>query len=89
MISHFFAGECTERGRPVKALRCAPTAARRTKKRAGLTRLPLRSVCFQPSKKCEVKMGSGTGERAQRAIAVFVFAFPVRCVSVRESASHP
>ena len=29
VISHFFAGECTERGRPVKALRYAPTATRR------------------------------------------------------------
>ena len=27
--SHFFACECTERGRPVKALRYAPTATRR------------------------------------------------------------
>src|SRR3954447_14746217 len=35
-------------------------------------------------------MGSknGSQERAQRAIAVFVFALPVRCVSVRESASR-
>jgi hypothetical protein len=33
VISHFFAGECTERGRPVKALRCAPPAdaAQRTR----------------------------------------------------------
>jgi hypothetical protein len=29
VISHFFAGECKERGRPVKALRFAPTATRR------------------------------------------------------------
>ena len=29
VISHFSAGECTERGRPVKALRFAPTATRR------------------------------------------------------------
>jgi hypothetical protein len=29
VISHFFAGECTERGRPVKALRYASTATRR------------------------------------------------------------
>jgi len=28
-ISHFFLWECTERGRPVKALRFAPTAIRR------------------------------------------------------------
>ena len=28
-VSHFSAGECTERGRPVKALRFAPTATRR------------------------------------------------------------
>ena len=33
MISHFFAGECTERGRPVKALRFAPTATRRKERR--------------------------------------------------------
>jgi len=31
VISHSFAGECTERGRPVKALRFAPTATRRKK----------------------------------------------------------
>jgi hypothetical protein len=30
-ISHSSAGECTERGRPVKALRFAPTATRRKK----------------------------------------------------------
>jgi hypothetical protein len=28
-ISYFVAGDCTERGRPVKALRFAPTATRR------------------------------------------------------------
>ena len=41
-------GECTERGSRVKPLRFAPTAARRTKKRAGLTRLPL-SLCLLPA----------------------------------------
>src|ERR1700688_3533185 len=42
-FSHFFAGERTERGRPVKALRFAPTADAARTKRAALTRLPLRS----------------------------------------------
>jgi hypothetical protein len=49
-ISHFFAEECTERGSRVKGLRCASMNA--AKNAAPLTHLPLRSVCFQPSKKC-------------------------------------
>ena len=64
MISPFFAGECTERGSRVKGLRFAPMNAQ---KRAPLTRLPLRSVCFQPSKKCEKKWEPGQREsRATR-----------------------
>jgi hypothetical protein len=47
VTSHFSVGDCTERGRQVKALRCAPTAEAARKKRAGLTRLPLRS-CVAP-----------------------------------------
>jgi hypothetical protein len=40
----FFRRECTERESRVKPLRFAPTAnAARCKRRAGLTRLPLRS----------------------------------------------
>src|SRR5271165_2602919 len=42
-ISHFSAGECAERGRPVKALRCAPPADAARTERAALTNLPLRS----------------------------------------------
>jgi|SRR5271165_1377074 len=42
-ISHFSAGECTERGRQVKALRCAPTADAARTQHAALTNLRLRS----------------------------------------------
>jgi hypothetical protein len=42
-ISHFSAGDCTERGSRVKALRFAPTADAARQQRAVLTRLPLRS----------------------------------------------
>ena len=42
MISHFLAGECTERGRPVKALRSLRPL--RGAKNAALTNLPLRPV---------------------------------------------
>ena len=59
-ISLFSAGECTERGSRVKGLRFAPMNA---KNRAPLTRPPLRSVCFQPSKKCEKEMGAGGAAR--------------------------
>jgi hypothetical protein len=56
VISHFFAGECKERGRPVKALRFAPTATRR--KECGLDSSPSPLLCcFQLSKKCEKQMG--------------------------------
>jgi hypothetical protein len=48
---HFFRRECTERGGQVKGLRFASMNA--AKSAAPLTRLPLRSVCFQPSKKCD------------------------------------
>ena len=57
LISHFSAGECTERGRPVKALHFAPTATRR--KECGLDYPPSPLLCcFQLSKKCEKQMGT-------------------------------
>ena len=59
VISHFFAGECTERGRPVKALRFAPTADAARTKRAALTRLPLRSCLASSYGKNEKKKWEG------------------------------
>ena len=64
-ISHFSAGDCTERGRPVKALRCAPTAGAARKKRAALTNLPLRSCVLPANEKMRGAMGVGARRERQ------------------------
>jgi hypothetical protein len=65
VTSHFSVGDCMERGRQVKALRCAPTAEAARTKRAGLTGSLSAPVLLRYPKKCEKEMGSQSA--AQKA----------------------
>ena len=63
MISHFFAGECTERGSRVKGLRVR--SDERAKNRAPLTRPPSPLLCcFQLGKNVRKKWEPGRSAKA-------------------------
>ena len=68
-ISHFSAGEYTERGRRVKALRYAATAGAARLERAAWTRLPLRSCDASSQEKMGEEMGTEGKVRSVRRFA--------------------